>query len=353
MDNKDVSGPYFLTACRTYYTLNSAKVYCFNDLRKNIPKLLDEQKTEFIDYVLRSSEEMTEKVKDESKAVSATDRCEPLKRAYKLDQDAGPFQGVIQINALKIEYCFRLFSVEPAARGAITDFARRCLVAFHDIKRPDQDASQSIVETQPSDDLCLLAAMSLLKGSDHQLRTAENKSPSHVLICAAAIIEHLLQKSPHNYHALLLLVRIYLLLGAGSLAMKTFSKLSVKQMQFETVSHNLYTRLSTIHPHAAPATEGTESKDYNPQSALTQILSFYRHADATSTRSQTSGLDHGSYVNVEGALDLQKRLNQSICRRMSAIEARRMQRLVGGEPTGRYEEIGQSINFARAPRLPN
>ena len=250
----------------------------------------------------------------------------------------------MQVNALKFEYCLKLFSNGTASVKDIADFVRRCLVAFHDIERPDQAASQSIIETQPSDDLCLLAAMSLIKGSDHRSRIVRNKSPSSVLICAAAILEHLLQKSPHNYNALLLLVRIYLMLGAVSLALKTFSKLSVKQMQFETVSHNLCTRLSTLHPQAMSIIEGDEPMESNPQAMLMQILGFYRGADTTSARSQTNGLDRGSYVNVEGALDLQRRLNQSICRRISALEIRRMQRLVGGEPIGRYTEKGKFID---------
>lgn len=166
------------------------------------------------------------------------------------------------------------------------------------------------------------------------------KAPSPVLIRAAGVLEHLLINSPHNYQALLFLVRIYLLLGAGSLALKTFSKLSVKQMQFETVAHNLFTRLSTIHPHSAPPIEGAEFRDFDPQSALVVALTFYRNADFTTTRSRTSGLEYGSYVNVEGSIELQKRLRQSICRRMWALDVRRMQRLVGGDPVGRYDELG-------------
>lgn len=187
--------------------------------------------------------------------------------------------------------------------------------------------------------------MSLIRFSGAWANGNQEQIPDTALIRAAGILEHLLLNSPHNYQALLLLVRIYLRLGAGSLALKTFSKLSVKQLQFETVAHNLFTRLATIHPHSAPPIEGAEYKDFNPQSAFVQALNFYRSAGISTLRNRTSGLDYGSYVNVKGCIDLQKQLRDSICRRMWALDVRRMQRLVGGDSTSRYDTLGKSAAF--------
>ena len=105
--------------------------------------------------------------------------------------------------------------------------------------------------------------------------------------------------------------------------MKTFSKLSVKQIQNETVAHNLYTRLATIHPLGAPPIEA-EFKDFIPEVALSQAISFYDNADRTTTRQRTTGLNLGSYVNVESTIELQESLRNSICKRMWALEARRI-----------------------------
>ena len=218
----------------------------------------------------------------------------------------------------------------------VEDYISRCLEAYRDLRRPNEKSDDSAIESQPSDDLCLLAAMSLMCFDGDQEQILDT-----ALIRAAGILERLIIDSPHNYQALLLLVRIYLRLGAGSLALKTFSKLSVKQFQFETVAHNLLTRLATVHPHSAPPLEGAEYKDFDPQMALMQALNFYRNADVTSLRHRSNGLDNGTYLNVEGTIDLQKRLKHSVCRRIYALEVRRMQRLVGGSPMGRYDEIGQ------------
>lgn len=176
-------------------------------------------------------------------------------------------------------------------------------------------------------------------------------SPNATLIRAAAVLEHLVMKSPHNYQALLLLVRVFLLLGAGSLAFRAFFKLSVKQMQYETVAHNLLTRLSTIHPHAASAVEGLEQKDVDPQTSFRNALNFYRNSETATTYSRGTGLDHGSYSNVEGSIELHKNLKHSICRKMWVLESRRIQRLVGRELL-RYDHLGK-IHFVSASSHPS
>lgn len=236
-----------------------------------------------------------------------------------------------------MEYCFQLSSEEASVTTQkAEEYIGRCLKAYSELRRPEQKSDESAIESQPSDDICLLAAMSLIRfGHEGE------QVPDIALIRAAGILDRLLVDSPHNYQALLLLVRIYLRLGAGSLALKTFSKLSVKQFQFETVAHNLFTRIATVHPHSAPPIEGAEYKDFDPQIALMQGLNFYRNADITTIRNRSNGLDYGSYVNVEGTIDLQRRLKNSICRRMYALEVRRTQRLVGGKPVGRYDDIGK------------
>lgn len=221
------------------------------------------------------------------------------------------------------------------------DYISRCLQAYRDMISPGQTSDSAAIESHPSDDLCVLAVMCLMSFDEAQVNGSEKQISDTALIRATGILERLLRDSPHNYQALLLLVRIYLRLGAGLLALKTFSKLSVKQFQYETVAHNLFTRLATVHPHTAPPYEGAEHKDFDPQVAFMQGLNFYRAAEITTTRNRSNGLDYGSYVNVEGTIELQRRLKQSVCRRMYALDVRRIQRLVGGAPMGRYDEVGQ------------
>ena len=253
---------------------------------------------------------------------------------------------VPMINSLKLDYCLNISGAEgEISKQKIEDFVTRCMRLYQESSASSKvetaekadKGSSSTIESQPKDDLCLLAAMSLMGG----ISETQSQPSDTALIRAAAILERLLRDSPHNYEALLLLVRIYCLLGAGSLAFSTFSKMSVKQMQYETVAHNFFTRLATIHPHSAPPVEGAEIKDFDPRAALLQALNFFRNADLTTMKYRTRGLDEGSYANVEEMVELRRRLSNSICRRMWALDVRRAQRLVGGgDSMTRYEEIG-------------
>lgn len=210
-------------------------------------------------------------------------------------------------------------------------------------QKPTEESSESAstIESQPTDDLCILAAMALLR-TDGDSQTQMQVSESAV-IRATAILEHLLSYSPHNYEARLVLVRAYLLLGAGSLALENFSKLSVKQVQSETVAHNLYTRLATIHPHAAPPVyEGREYKALDPQASMIQSLNFYRTSDIASLKFRTRIFEEGGYVSAVDCVEYRNRTSASITRRMFALDVRRAQRLVGGDPGSRYNDLGES-----------
>lgn len=200
------------------------------------------------------------------------------------------------------------------------------------------------MESRPTDDFCIIAAMALLQ--PNTAGQASEKVSNTALIRAAGILEHLLIDSPHNYEAILMLIRIYLLLGAGSIALRWFGKLSIKQMQYESVAHNLFTRFATIHPHPAPLIEGGEYKDFDAQVAFITALDFYRHASFTIKNSLIKGLDDGTYVNLDDTIELQKRIRDSICRRMWALDLRRMQRIRKGNHLALHEEIGQQFSVS-------
>ncbi|EEP79941.1 predicted protein [Uncinocarpus reesii 1704] len=316
--SKRLSTADLLAECITYFKDNKAKLHCFHDLRRCLNILDEPLLQKFHAHVQNTFTEGFCGVEAKSN---------------------DPFGSVPIINFMKLEYCFQLAinSGEEAISHA-EDFARRCLQLFQSSRQADlEEESPSTIETQPSDDFCLLAAMSLMRV--HKETRHLQPYPSSVLVQAAGILEHLLLKSPHNYEALLLLVRVYLLLGAGSLALKTFAQLSVKQIQYETVAHNLFTRISTVHPQSAPPFAGLERKDFEPQTALRQALIFYRNGVNSTTHARSAGLDNGSYVNVEGSIDLQKNLKDSVCRKMWALELRKIQRLVGGPSVKQYDQL--------------
>lgn len=259
------------------------------------------------------------------------------------------FQSIVpMINSLKISYCLNISGAEDSSsKDKVETFVSQCLKLYQlcidkgSPKKTKEEEAASATESQPRDDLCILAAMALLRASE--TGEIQARVPDSALIRAAGVLERLLSDSPHNYQARLLLVRIYLILGAGSLALSTFSKLSVKQIQFESVAHNLFTRLATIHPHSAPPVEGAEYKDFDPQAAFVQALNFYRTSEVSTLKFRTRCIAEGSFVNAEEMVQLRDRLRNSICRKMFALEVRRSQRLAGGDPMGRYDDIGSFL----------
>ena len=96
-------------------------------------------------------------------------------------------------------------------------------------------------DRRPGDDAALLAVMGLIR----LFKTGRR----HALLQSVAVLEHTLLHSKYNYDALLILVRIYMFLGAGSLAVDRYNRLSIKNIQHATISWALFTRLSTIYPY--------------------------------------------------------------------------------------------------------
>ncbi|KAJ5281589.1 hypothetical protein N7478_006961 [Penicillium angulare] len=302
-----------LPICQQYIDQHKGKLYAFNDLRR----ILDGDK----EVMAQMLKYLSENVGEGKDAVVPT------------------------INSLKLDYCLNVSAVDNPSKQKLEELVTRCMSLYqssatNEIAKTEKNSKEesSTIESQPRDDLCILAAMAILSGNNDQSDAASHAS----FVRAAAVLERLIIDSPHNYQALLMLVRIYLLFGAGSLAFGTFNKLSVKQMQYESVAHNFFTRLATIHPHSAPPTEGIERKEFDPQAAFIQCLNFFRTADLTTMSFRTRGLEEGSYINVEEIVELRKRLSNSICRRLYALDARRAQRLVGGDPLGRFDEIARN-----------
>ncbi|KAJ5963624.1 N-acetyltransferase B complex non-catalytic subunit [Penicillium vulpinum] len=306
-----------VAACQRYFDQHKHKLYAFKDLRGAL-------ETRDGALIHRVSQDCMDSVEGN------TDDAIPL------------------INAYKLQYCDRISGNNSASKSSIETLVRNCIYFYdaftllaktQDREKESQPDTASTMESRPTDDFCIIAAMALLQPSQES-----EKVSNTALIRAAGILEHLLIDSPHNYEAILMLIRIYLLLGAGSIALRWFSKLSVKQMQYESVAHNLFTRFATIHPHAAPPIEGAEYKDFDPQATFIAALDFYRNANFTIKNSLIKGLNDGVYVNLDDTIELQKRIRDSICRRMWALDLRRMQRIRKGTHLALHENIGQQFS---------
>ncbi|GLB34889.1 putative N-acetyltransferase B complex (NatB) non catalytic subunit [Lyophyllum shimeji] len=94
-------------------------------------------------------------------------------------------------------------------------------------------------ELQHADDLALLAANVLVN-------LWKLTSDEQYLLNAVTLLEYALTKSKHSFQARLILIRLYRLLGAPSLALEHYRTLGIKQVQHDTLSHFILSRASTF-----------------------------------------------------------------------------------------------------------
>jgi N-terminal acetyltransferase B complex non-catalytic subunit len=121
---------------------------------------------------------------------------------------------------------------------------------------------------------------------------------------------------------------MYLNLGAVSLAFAAFARLNIKHVQNDTLSHYALTRISTVHPWPVTGVlppQGNKS-DYDADAMLARALHVYEKAPEQVFRMAKVAIDHGSYSQIPGFIDLEGRLGTSICKYMWDLERRRVMR---------------------------
>ena len=176
----------------------------------------------------------------------------------------------------------------------------------------------------PGDDAAILAAMALIRM--HRLRE-QKPAWSYSIYRCIALLEFALNKSKHNYDILLILVRVYASLGAGSLAMARYSQLSIKNLQHLTISWMLFTRLSTIHPHPVtiPGLDG-EILTIDPLKEAIDVLNWHRRAYQLNRQSMEGFRANNQWMMELDALETKSALQDSFSRLLLLAESSRMRR---------------------------
>ena len=101
--------------------------------------------------------------------------------------------------------------------------------------------------------------------------------------------------------------------------MGDFKKLSVKNLQFETVGHLILTRISSSQPGL-----GGGQNDLDPLFELDTSLTVLENADNTLVRGIREGLRFGSYSNIYNSVKMRSDIEQSVNKQIYAIEERKV-----------------------------
>lgn len=100
-------------------------------------------------------------------------------------------------------------------------------------------------ERQPGDDYIILAAHKLLPAGDGAARYSDYGR----VLQAISLVQGALERSPHNFHLKLLIMRLYISMGAIDPAFKTWRSLEVKHVQMVTLSHLIASHLFELGAH--------------------------------------------------------------------------------------------------------
>lgn len=224
-----------------------------------------------------------------------------------------------EINILKLQYNL-VISQDRHSRDAdlLNAFVANCLRLYKESLAFGLNLPVS--DRRPGDDAALLAAMGLIR--------LFKLGRKHALLQCIIVLEHTLLQSKHNYDALLILVRLYIFLGAGSLAMERYSRLSIKNLQHATISWVLYTRISSIHPYPATYTiNGKRLSVIDPLEDIAQVSKWHTSAEAVSMGAVHKMQANGQWNMSLDVLQTNEAVTTGFAKFLMVVEARRIARI--------------------------
>lgn len=225
---------------------------------------------------------------------------------------------------MKFEYHFVISRDDNTHAGDLLPaFVCNCVRLYkcslqYDFRLPPSDRL-------PGDDAAILAAMTLVRM--YKSRKL-NPSWAYSLLRSVALLNLANDKSPHNYDVMLILVRIYMYLGAGSLALGLWNKLSIKNVQNLTVSWMIFTRLSTVHPYPVRVLGNDKQMVMlDPLEEAVNALKWHQRASHLNSQSTDTFCANGQWMMQLDALEAKSALENGFSRLMLLGESSRIRRL--------------------------
>ena len=205
-------------------------------------------------------------------------------------------------------------------------------------------------DRHPADDFCVIAAMCLIKlalmHAEDGSETLKHIRTSHIFQ-GASLLEYAWTHSKSNFQISLLLIRLYCYLGCGSLAMRAYQRLTLKQVQLDTLSYTLFDRISSFHPHSFCHSPDGSAQFKTPVEHLQKQQKLYRTAREHVTRNIWTSFKHGSYNSIFEIREVSEALSHTLSGAMSVVESRRVSRITEKTPltasSGGYDILRKSI----------
>ncbi|KAK5020415.1 hypothetical protein LTR60_000540, partial [Cryomyces antarcticus] len=233
----------------------------------------------------------------------------------------------VEMNSLKFDYLLCISGAQLDSKAIVEGFVSNCIGLYS--MNISACATEPVTDASSGGEACLLAVMGLVKL--HHFRSNEQDGSNKYLLQAACLLEHLLEHAEHSYQGKLILVHIYLSLGLGSLAMRWYHRLGLKEIQHDTLSHVLYTRMSSSHPFPVSRVGRSYLGDdeTDPYVGMRKALKFHDGSSMKIAAIQSQVLEIKNYDQLYELRDLRVALEHSFTKRLMEEECRRIARLRG------------------------
>lgn len=234
-----------------------------------------------------------------------------------------------EINSLKLDY-FLLVSMDDnkSDHSLLNELIGNCL-RLYSLSLP-LGAKYPTSERRPGDDAAILAVIALI-------RLAKLGRKSTLLQCIA-ILETVLVYSKHNFDALLILVRLEVACGTGSRAIEHYRRLSIKNLQYSTLSWLLYTRISTIHPFKSVVRD-ENGTSFDHLKTLCASLGWHQTAGERIGLATQRMLRTGQYNTLFDALSASAFIRLGFGKYLLLAELQRISRFSGSSEAREYAGI--------------
>ncbi|RDI80028.1 hypothetical protein Vi05172_g10050 [Venturia inaequalis] len=295
--------------CKRFFDLHKSSRSCFEDLRQFLLELDEDERDALVSH-----------------AVATSSLAEPI--TNKSEKEASRWI-LAAVNSLKISYMLSISKSGDANQSHQTnDFVLSCLKVY---------TVSASIPTDSGDDASILAVMALLK-----LRE-DGKS----LVKAAYLTEYLHAISSDNSRGTLLSLLVSQLLGYGSITMSAFQQLSLREVQFDTLSHLLYSRISTFHPNRVElrSTRSVDDRYKDPFSGISFALQWPRKAISTTTNFMSKDLENVYFDKIIEFSAFKERVETSLTPILLKLERRRVARLTDRTSAITEESL---VHFDRA-----
>ncbi|KFY55521.1 hypothetical protein V496_06983 [Pseudogymnoascus sp. VKM F-4515 (FW-2607)] len=213
-------------------------------------------------------------------------------------------------------------------------------------------------DTHPLDDMAIMAAVGLIKltATPYTRLWAkpvdfEKRHGHQRLIQAAALLEFAHSKSAANTQILLLLVKLYAFLGAGSLALRAYNKLNIKQIQGDTLGYIIFDRISSLHPHPVQDEINGTTQVLDPAANIAQVHRMYGNVRTQINNNSKRSFEAGSYDSVCQLENASDKLSRSIGTAVTVVELRKIVRMT--DPNAVLSRQSQGYNLLPSHPISN